>query len=213
MVLFVGNVLRSKGAAVLVEACALLARRGRSFSCYLVGRGRDERRVAALAARRGLAGRVVLAGARPFAELPDWYRACDVVALPSFSEGIPNVLREAAACGRPFVATRVGGIPEVAEASSSRLVAAGSAAELAGALSEALAGGLAAPSCGGPAAPIGWDESARRLAGALGEARARYEGRRSSPSSRLQPEPTRNQVEPPESDDVSGRRIPVGSST
>ena len=44
-VLFVGNILRSKGAEVLVEACALLAGAGPDFACHLVGRGRDAARV------------------------------------------------------------------------------------------------------------------------------------------------------------------------
>ena len=109
VVLFVGNVLMSKGAGVLAEACALLAARGEEFTCYLVGRGRDEGRVRALVARRGLAGRVVLAGARPFAELPDWYRAADVVALPSFSEGIPQRrLRDRPSSVRPAVRRNAG---------------------------------------------------------------------------------------------------------
>ncbi len=168
-VLFVGNILRSKGAEVLVEACALMAGRGLDFACHLVGRGRDSARVQALAARRGLSGRVSLAGPRPFAELPDWYRACDVVALPSFSEGVPNVLREARACGVPFVATRVGGIPEVAEPGASLLVAPGSASELADALAEALAGRMGARA-GPPRPPVGWAESAALLADALRQA-------------------------------------------
>ena len=177
-VLFVGNVLMSKGAGVLVEACGLLARRGLDFACHLVGRGRDEPRVRALVARRALDGRVTLAGPRPLAELPDWYRACDVVALPSFSEGIPNVLREARACGRPFVATRVGGIPEIAEPGSSLLVPPGSATELADALALALGGGLAGgDGCGTP--PLSWGESADALADAIREAIWRFRGARS----------------------------------
>jgi glycosyltransferase involved in cell wall biosynthesis len=46
--------------------------------------------------------------------LPDWYRAADLTVLPSLSEGIPNVLLESMASGTPFVATSVGGIPEIA---------------------------------------------------------------------------------------------------
>jgi glycosyltransferase involved in cell wall biosynthesis len=37
-----------------------------------------------------------------------------VTVLPSLSEGVPNVLMESIACGTPFVASRVGGIPEIA---------------------------------------------------------------------------------------------------
>ena len=48
--------------------------------------------------------------------------AADVVVLPSYSEGHPNVLVEALACGRPFVATPVGGVVEIADESCSILV-------------------------------------------------------------------------------------------
>src|SRR3546814_5870610 len=70
----------------------------------------------ALARRRdehGLGERVILAGARPHAELPTWMQAADLLCLPSHSEGVPNVVLEAMSCGLPVVATRVGGIPEV----------------------------------------------------------------------------------------------------
>ena len=138
LILFVGSVLRSKGAADLVNACALLRDRGLSFFCRIVGHGADEANVEQSIRACGLADRVACTGVRPHAELVDWYRASDVVTLPSYTEGIPNVLREAIACGKPFVSTRVGGIPEIADPSFSRLVPAGSVGELADALAAML---------------------------------------------------------------------------
>jgi glycosyltransferase involved in cell wall biosynthesis len=157
MLLFVGNLLLSKGAGVLVEACALLRDRGEGFQCYLVGRGRDQAKIQSQITRRGLHHHVYLAGSCPQQRLPDWYRASDVVALPSFSEGIPNVLREAAACGRPYVATTVGGIPEIAKPEFSELVPPGDAHALADALARRLNEGLAQISNDGS---ISWEESA-----------------------------------------------------
>jgi glycosyltransferase involved in cell wall biosynthesis len=64
--------------------------------------------------------------------------ACDVFCLPSHSEGCPNVIVEARACGRPVVATNVGGIPEITTPQSAILVPPGSPVELAKCLLEAL---------------------------------------------------------------------------
>ena len=164
MILFVGNLLLSKGAAVLIEACGELQRRcAERFQCYLVGGGRDEALLRKLVDSKGLARWVTLAGPRPHKELVDWYRACDVVALPSFSEGIPNVLREATVCGKPFVATSVGGIPEIVNASS-RLVEPGDAGSLAGALLETLQQSPVVDVVAARRRNISWEESARQLA-------------------------------------------------
>jgi glycosyltransferase involved in cell wall biosynthesis len=132
MILFVGNLLFSKGVGILIEACARLAKRNAAFSCYLVGRGRDEAKLRKMA--EGLSAPVVFAGRCSQSALVNWYRAADLVTLPSFSEGIPNVLREALQCGRPFVATRVGGIPEISDPTVSRLITPGDPGELADAL-------------------------------------------------------------------------------
>jgi glycosyltransferase involved in cell wall biosynthesis len=64
--------------------------------------------------------------------------AANLVTLPSYSEGHPNVLVEALACGRPVVATHVGGIPEVVDASNGVLIRARDSADLARGLETAL---------------------------------------------------------------------------
>ena len=51
-----------------------------------------------------------------------WMNASDVICLPSLYEGCPNVLVEANACGKPIVATDVGGIPELVNNNSRILV-------------------------------------------------------------------------------------------
>ena len=48
-------------------------------------------------------------------ELAHWYRAADLLVLPSHSEGSPLVVMEALSCGTPVLATRVGGVPELIE--------------------------------------------------------------------------------------------------
>jgi teichuronic acid biosynthesis glycosyltransferase TuaC len=87
--------------------------------------------------------------------------------LPSRSEGIPNVLREAMACGRPFVATRVGGIPEIASGEAGRLVPAGDIVELASALESILDSPPVIDRDRVRRTNISWDESALRLTDVL----------------------------------------------
>src|SRR5262245_62328580 len=77
-------------------------------------------------------------GARPHDEVATWLGACDVLALPSWNEGMPNVVLEALASGRPVVASRVGGIPEVVSDAVGRLVPARDAGALADALERVL---------------------------------------------------------------------------
>jgi peptidoglycan/xylan/chitin deacetylase (PgdA/CDA1 family) len=114
VLLWVGRMVPVKGLDVLLEACTLLRARGVEFRLYLVGDGPQRPALEAASAARGLTGMITFAGAVAHDRLPDWYRAADLFVLPSHSEGVPNVLREALACGTPFVASQVGGIPELA---------------------------------------------------------------------------------------------------
>jgi glycosyltransferase involved in cell wall biosynthesis len=141
VILFVGNLLPVKGIDVLIDACAILAAAGWRFRCRIIGHGPLAESLQTRIDRVGLRDRVTLLGAKPQTELPDWYRASDVFALPSHSEGVPNVLREASACAIPCVATRVGGIPEISDCGTIRLIPPANPATLAGAICEVLAGG------------------------------------------------------------------------
>jgi glycosyltransferase involved in cell wall biosynthesis len=110
-----------KGHAYLVEACRLLRQRGVGFECHLIGGGPLRRRVERQIAHAGLADRVCVLGALPYGQVIERFLEASVVVLatvPASSgkrEGIPNVLKEAMACGLPVVASSMAGIPELVE--------------------------------------------------------------------------------------------------
>lgn len=122
IVMFIGNLVPVKAVDVLLEACSLLTRAGREFRLFIIGEGPLRKSLQLQASKLGIEGRISFFGSRPHSELADWFRAADVFVLPSHSEGVPNVLLEASACGIPWVASRVGGIPEIAPLGSSKLV-------------------------------------------------------------------------------------------
>jgi glycosyltransferase involved in cell wall biosynthesis len=122
MLLFIGNLVPVKGLDTLLDAAALLDRGGNHFQLHVIGEGPLRGKLLETTKHYGLLEKVHWHGSLPYAHLPDWYRAADVFVLPSRSEGVPNVLLEAAACQSPWVATRVGGIPEIAHLGASRLV-------------------------------------------------------------------------------------------
>jgi teichuronic acid biosynthesis glycosyltransferase TuaC len=138
MLLWVANLVAVKAPWILVEACARLKARGLRFEAYMIGDGPERARIARMCAAFGLERYVTIVGPIDHADLPDWYRAADLTVLTSDSEGVPNVLLEAMACGGRFVATRVGGIPEIADRDIDRLVEAGAPDAMAEAIEAAL---------------------------------------------------------------------------
>lgn len=112
--LWVGRLEQVKGLDLLVESVQRCHAAGHAFQVIVIGEGSEHDRIAARLRMLGLDSVVHFAGKKPHDELPVWFRAADRVLLTSRSEGIANVLLEAHACGTPFIATRVGGVPELA---------------------------------------------------------------------------------------------------
>lgn len=138
LVLFVGWLSESKGLRELFQAFAALAPARPELELACVGEGYLRPELEAFAEQAGVRGRIRFPGPRSEAEVARWMACCDVFCLPSYAEGCPNVVIEALASGRPVVATRVGGIPELVDSSCGVLVTPKDSAELARALAAAL---------------------------------------------------------------------------
>jgi glycosyltransferase involved in cell wall biosynthesis len=133
IVLYVGNLNHTKGLRELLRACVALSSRRPRLELTVIGEG-------ALRAELNSGPPVRLLGRRSSEEVAMWMAAADVFCLPSYSEGCPNVVLEALACGRPVVASDVGGIPELVNEQNGILVPPRNWERLADALEQALAG-------------------------------------------------------------------------
>ena len=112
----VSRLVRRKGQDTLLRALGAVARDIPDIRLLIVGDGADRRRLASLARTLGVEGRVVFAGAVSSEELPMYFRAGDVFAMPCRSrwgglevEALGAVYLQAAAVGRPVIAGRSGG--------------------------------------------------------------------------------------------------------
>jgi glycosyltransferase involved in cell wall biosynthesis len=137
--LFAGAIGRRKGADVLHEAWRILLDRGIPGSCRLVGPIEDYR--PAPLERMSVEGAVDPRRVRPL------IRDARVVTLPSRAEGMPMILTEALAAGRPFVATPVGGTDALAPCDG-MIVPVGDPEALAGAIERFLSDPAAAQRVG-----------------------------------------------------------------
>ena len=112
-ILYAGRLSHEKGVDVLVEAVALLPE---GLSVLIAGDGPARADLEQLARDRGVADRIQFLGRIPMTELHDLMRASAVLAVPSrWYENQPMTILEAYGCGRPVVASDIGGLPEQVE--------------------------------------------------------------------------------------------------
>lgn len=182
LVVCVSRLVTRKGQDTLIRAMPAIRERVPDAALLIVGGGPAEERLRAMAAALP-AGAVAFAGQVDEAELPAYYAAGDVFAMPCRNrlgglevEGWGNVFLEAAACGRPVVVGDSGGAREsLVEGETGLLVNGRDVA----AVAEAVAGLLADPALADAMGRAGrervlrdhtWPAIAQRLAGWLAEA-------------------------------------------
>lgn len=135
----VGRLTPQKGQLLLLEAFEDVLRDHPLASLLLVGDGEMRPLIESAIASAALAGRVRLSGWLPEDEVRKAILASRALVLPSFAEGLPVVLMEALALGRPVIATPVAGVPElIRPGESGWIVPVGDRDELAAAMKAAL---------------------------------------------------------------------------
>jgi len=115
----VGRICEQKGQLLLIQAAAKVRDIGERFELVLVGDGDMRPEVEALIQQHDLGDMVTITGWASGAEVQDELIGARALVLPSFAEGLPVVIMEALALGRPVLSTYVAGIPELVEPDAS----------------------------------------------------------------------------------------------
>jgi colanic acid/amylovoran biosynthesis glycosyltransferase len=136
----IGRLCEQKGHLLLIEAAQGLAAEGVDFELVLVGDGEMRPEIDALITKYGLQEKVRVTGWLGGAEVKKELLSSRALVLPSFAEGLPIVIMEAMALGRPVISTFVGGIPElVTDSGHGWLVPSGDMKALSSAIQQCLA--------------------------------------------------------------------------
>jgi sugar transferase (PEP-CTERM/EpsH1 system associated) len=118
----VANLRPVKNHSLLLRVGSRLCQSHEQVRFVFAGDGPLKEQLVTLAEELGISAKVRFLGAR--SDIPEVLNALDIFVLPSLSEGMPNAVLEAMACGLPVVATRVGGIPELIEDGNTGLLVA-----------------------------------------------------------------------------------------
>jgi glycosyltransferase involved in cell wall biosynthesis len=109
----IGRLCEQKGQLLLLDAVRVLKERGRRFQLVLAGDGEMRTVLEQYIARHDLHEMVSITGWISSDQVKQELLAARAMVLPSFSEGLPVVIMEAMALGRPVLSTCISGIPEL----------------------------------------------------------------------------------------------------
>ena len=124
-----------KGPMILMDAFALAYQHHENIRLNIAGDGSQRQKIAARAKALNVASRYRYHGVYTHPEeCRAFMESLDVFVMPSFSEGTPNSIVEAMACGKPIIASDVGGIPDMIGEDCGILVPAGDSDALAEAM-------------------------------------------------------------------------------
>lgn len=108
---FIGRLIDGKGVFDLVEAFSNLTTD--TSICAIIGDGPERARLEKFIAQKKISDKVVLLGEKPFTEAMALMKSFDIFINPSYTEGIPTAVIEAALCRKAIIATNVGGTNEI----------------------------------------------------------------------------------------------------
>jgi glycosyltransferase involved in cell wall biosynthesis len=127
---YVGRLTRLKGVDILAAAFQEISEYLPNTRLLIIGRGEEEHRLRSTLAQKFSHGGVHIEPDVNHEELAEWYRAMDLLVMPSRYENFSNALIEAMACGVPFLASDVGGNKIVAKTGAGWLFESDSVAAL-----------------------------------------------------------------------------------
>jgi glycosyltransferase involved in cell wall biosynthesis len=114
IILNVGDLYgKVKGHRYLIEAMVEVVKHRKDVLCIIIGSGKLKNELEAQIKKSCLKDSIKLVGGKAHGEIPIWINACDAFVLPSLNEANPTVMFECLGCGKPFVGTKVGGVPEI----------------------------------------------------------------------------------------------------
>lgn len=110
-IIFVGRLIDGKGVQDLILALASI--KEKAFSCHIIGDGSYKDFLTGLAEKNGLQDKITFWGRRDFKDVMGLLKAADIFVNPSYTEGLPTSVIEAALCKKAIIATNVGGTTEI----------------------------------------------------------------------------------------------------
>ena len=135
----VGRLCPQKAQTLVVEAVARVAKTHPEIRVTLIGDGESRADVEAAIARHGIRDNITLMGWQDNDTVRAELGRARALLLPSFAEGLPVVIMEALALGRPAISTYIAGIPELVDGGCGWIIPAGSVDDIAQAMDSALA--------------------------------------------------------------------------
>jgi glycosyltransferase involved in cell wall biosynthesis len=137
-ILLVTSLTKIKGVYYLIQALSKVKDKRTDFIVDIIGDGPLRKEYEDLVKTSGLNRYIIFHGLKRHSEIDVFMKNCDFVVIPSLWENAPAPLIEALACGKPVVASNVGGIPEVLKPEMGILVPPGNAEALATAIDSML---------------------------------------------------------------------------
>jgi len=164
---FIGNIIKTKGIYELLNTVKIMLKSGSDFHLHIVGKGSEIGNIKKLIIKNNLQQSITVHGVINHNHVVNLLQKCHALILPSYREGVPNVIMEAFACGVPVVATKVGGIPEVVNDSNGVLINSYAEADIAEGIQKCLAKNWDSKIVNQSIKTYTWDENIKQLSAFL----------------------------------------------